>query len=127
MAGIKTKIYEPLWTIVAPICAWILYAGKGFDFGIAYLFLLAAGLIASVLAAVHHAEVIAHRVGEPFGALVLVVAITTMEVSLIISLMLTPGHDSSPLARDTVFATEMIIITGIVGGCLLLGGLKFKE
>ena len=127
MAGIKTKIYEPLWTIVAPICAWILYAGKGFDFGIAYLFLLAAGLIASVLAAVHHAEVIAHRVGEPFGALVLAVAITTIEVALIISLMLTPGHDSSTLARDTVFATEMIIITGIVGGCLLLGGLKFKE
>ncbi len=117
----------PLWTLAAPICAWILFACRGLGPGTVFLILMAAGLISSVLAAVHHAEVVAHRVGEPFGALVLAVAVTAIEVALIVSLMLTPGHDTTTLARDTVFAAEMIIITGIVGGCLLLGGLKFRE
>lgn len=113
--------------MAAPVLAWLLFAGAGFASGTIYSILLAAGLIGSVLAAVHHAEVIAHRVGEPYGALVLAVAVTSIEVALIISLMLTPGHESATLARDTVFAAEMIIMTGIVGGCLLLGGIKFKE
>jgi Ca2+:H+ antiporter len=128
MAGIKEKKQQPFWTIATPICGCILFAGKflGFDGGI-YLLLLAAALIFCVLAAVHHAEVVAHRVGEPFGALVLAVAVTTIEVALIISLMLSPGHDTTTLARDTVFAAEMIIITGITGACLLIGGIKFKE
>jgi Ca2+:H+ antiporter len=125
MARLKLQI--PLWTMAAPVLAWLLFAGAGFASGTIYSILLAAGLIGSVLAAVHHAEVIAHRVGEPFGALVLAVAVTSIEVALIISLMLTPGHETATLARDTVFAAEMIIITGIVGGCLLLGGIKFKE
>jgi Ca2+:H+ antiporter len=125
MARVKLKI--PLWTMAVPVLAWLLFAGAGFASGTIYSILLAAGLIGSVLAAVHHAEVIAHRVGEPYGALVLAVAVTSIEVALIISLMLTPGHETATLARDTVFAAEMIIITGIVGGCLLLGGLKFRE
>lgn len=128
MTAIKEKSQQPLWTIISPICAWILFAGKSFGFGgTIYLTLLAAALLFSVLAAVHHAEVVAHRVGEPFGALVLAVAVTAIEVALIISLMLSPGHDTATLARDTVFAAEMIIITGITGGCLLIGGIKFKE
>jgi Ca2+:H+ antiporter len=129
------KIQHPFWTIASPVLAWILFAGKGLASGAAatsassaiYTFLLAAALIASVLAAVHFAEAIAHRIGEPFGAIVLAVAVTSIEVALIVSLMLTPGHDTATLARDTVFAAQMIIITGIVGGCLLLGGIKFKE
>jgi len=125
MARLKLQI--PLWTMAAPVLAWLLFAGAGFASGTIYSILLAAGLIGSVLAAVHHAEVIAHRVGEPYGALVLAIAVTSIEVALIISLMLTPGHETATLARDTVFAAEMIIITGIVGGCLLLGGIKFKE
>jgi Ca2+:H+ antiporter len=123
----RIKLQHPLWTLAAPVLAWLLFAGTGFTSGTIYSILLAAGLIGSVLAAVHHAEVIAHRVGEPYGALVLAVAVTSIEVALIISLMLTPGHETATLARDTVFAAEMIIITGIVGGCLLLGGIKFKE
>jgi Ca2+:H+ antiporter len=123
----KTKLLQPIWAFAAPACAWILFAVKGFGFGNFFLFLLAAALIASVLAAVHHAHVIALRVGEPFGALVLAIAVTTIEVGLVVSLMLTPGHDTTTLARDTVFAAEMIIMTGIVGGSLLLGGVKFKE
>jgi Ca2+:H+ antiporter len=85
-----------------------------------------AMLIAAVMAAVHHAEVIAHRLGEPFGTLVLALAITIIEVSLIVSLMLSSVLDASALARDTVFATVMIICNGVVGLCLLVGSLRHR-
>ena len=121
----------PLWTIAAPLFGWVLLAGKASalaqDFGTAYLILLTIGLLAGVLAAVHHAEVVAHRVGEPYGTLVLAAAITAIEVALIVTLMLAGGATTSALARDTVFATVMIILNGIVGLCLLMGGQRFKE
>jgi Ca2+:H+ antiporter len=78
----------------------------------------------AVLAAVHHAEVVAHRVGEPFGSLVLAVAVTTIEVGLIVTLMVSGGDDTSTLARDTVFAAVMITCNGIVGLSLLVGALR---
>jgi Ca2+:H+ antiporter len=117
----------PIWTIVAPALGWLFLAGQRFKFGDAYVLLLAVGLFACVFAAVHHAEVVAHRVGEPYGTLVLAVAITIIEVALIISLMLSGGPATSALARDTVFATVMIILNGIVGVCLLAGGSRFGE
>lgn len=86
----------------------------------------ATALIASVLVAVHHAEVIAHRVGEPFGTLVLALAVTVIELTLIVSMMLSGGVESSALARDTVFATVMIICNGVVGLCLLVGSLQHR-
>lgn len=85
------------------------------------------GLIAAVFAAVHHAEVVAHRVGEPFGTLVLAVAITVIEVGLIVSLMLAGGPGTATLPRDTIYSAVMIICTGVVGLCLLLGGLSHHE
>jgi Ca2+:H+ antiporter len=123
----KELSHLPIWSIAVPICAGIIYAGIGLGLGNFYLFLLTAGLIACVLTAVHHAEVVALRVGEPLGTLVLAVAVTTIEVALIISLMLAGGQEIDVLARDTIFAAEMIIINGIVGGSLLIGGMKFKE
>jgi Ca2+:H+ antiporter len=78
----------------------------------------------SVLAAVHHAEVLAHRVGEPFGSLVLAVAVTVIEVGLIVTLMVSHGPETSTLARDTVFAAVMITCNGIVGLSLLVGTLR---
>ena len=84
-------------------------------------------LIAVVGAAVHHAELIAHRVGEPFGTLILAVAVTIIEVGLIVSLMLSSRDGAPALARDTVFAAVMIILNGIVGICLLIGGLNHRE
>ena len=69
---------------------------------------IAVVLVGAVLAAVHHAEVVAHRVGEPFGSLVLAVAVTVIEVALIVTLMVSGGKDTSTLARDTVFAAVMI-------------------
>ena len=83
-------------------------------------------MLGAVFAAVHHADVIAHRIGEPFGTLVLTLAVTVIEVALIESIVLTPG--SSPaLARDTVFAVIMIVCNGLVGLCILWGGLRHHE
>ncbi|MBA4167102.1 MAG: ionic transporter y4hA, partial [Chitinophagaceae bacterium] len=101
--------------------------GVGLGWDGAYMLIVAAALIGGVLAAVHHAEVVAHRVGEPFGTLLLAIAITIIEVALIVSLMLAGGPDTATLARDTVFAAVMIILTGIIGLSLFIGGLRFKE
>jgi Ca2+:H+ antiporter len=84
-------------------------------------------LFAAVVSAVHHAEVVAHRVGEPYGTLVLALAVTAIEVALIVSLMLAGGADKAALARDTIYATVMIISSGVIGICVLLGGLRHRE
>lgn len=86
-----------------------------------------AVLIATVFAAVYHAEVVAHRIGEPFGTLVLAVAVTVIEVALIVSIMIGAAADNAGLARDTVFAAVMIVCNGIVGLCLLSGGVRHHE
>ncbi|MBF4160322.1 calcium:proton antiporter [Nocardioides acrostichi] len=85
------------------------------------LVLIALGVGGSVLAAVHHAEVVAHKVGEPFGSLVLAVAVTAIEVGLIVMLMAGGGDGASTYARDTVFAALMITLNGIAGLSLLIG------
>ena len=77
-----------------------------------------------MLVAVHHAEVVAHRVGEPFGTLILAIAVTVIELGLIGSIMVAGGPAARTLARDTVFATSMIVVTGVVGVCLLLGAIR---
>ena len=117
----------PAWTLVTPILGWLLLAGLGLDLGSTYKAVLVAALLGGVLAAVHHAEVVAHRVGEPFGTLILAAAVTVIEVALIVTLMLSGGAATSALARDTVFSTVMIILNGIVGLCLLAGGRRFVE
>ena len=92
-----------------------------------FIILMSMTLIGGVLAAVHHAEVIAHKTGEPYGSLVLAICVTVIEVSLIISMMLT-GHEGSQfIARDAVFATVMIVMNGVIGLCIFIGGLKHHE
>ncbi|WP_430615235.1 calcium:proton antiporter [Flavobacterium sp. JP2137] len=123
------KIDLPIWTLLFPILALFLISIKGF-FPESSIFLMVLGviLICAVLSAVHHAEVVAHKVGEPFGTIILALAITVIEVSLIVSIMLSEGNDQpSYLARDTVFAAIMIILTGIIGICLLVGGVRYRE
>jgi Ca2+:H+ antiporter len=113
----------PNWTWLAPIGGWALI-GLSLAFSHPALTLgLGAGLIVCVLAAVHHAEMVACRVGEPFGTLVLAVAVTVIEVSL----MIAGGTATAALARDTVFASIMIILNGMVGLCLLVGGSRHRE
>jgi Ca2+:H+ antiporter len=101
------------WTVVLPVVAVaVLVATWGSKPGTAILAVVGAILAGAVLAAVHHAEVIAHRVGEPFGALILALAVTVIEVGLIVTLMASGDSESSTLARDTVFAAVMITATG---------------
>src|SRR5512134_2559294 len=116
------------WTTVAPPLAMVaLVLAWGRDLGIVPVVLVAVVLATAVLAAVHHAEVIAHRIGEPFGTLVLAVAVTVIEVALIVSLMMAGGPEKAGLARDTAFAAIMIAANGIVGLCLLAGGVRHHE
>src|SRR6201996_1637262 len=104
----------PLWTIIAPLAAsLVLIAAFMHLEGPVMVTLIAAALAGSVFAAVHHAEVVAHRVGEPYGTLVLAIAVTVIEVALIVSVMLSAGPEKSGLARDTVFAAVMIVCNGI--------------
>jgi Ca2+:H+ antiporter len=126
----KIQTTLPVWPIAAPVLAWLLLAGAGPGvrlIGGIYLVFMAIGLFAGVLAAVFHAEVIAHKVGEPYGTLVLAVAVTAIEVALIVSLMISGGEATTALARDTVFAAVMIILNGMVGICLLAGAARHHE
>lgn len=108
------------WAVVVPILGVIaLVAFWTVELEPWAVILIALVLGGTVLAAVQHAEVVAHRVGEPFGSLVLAVAVTVIEVALIVTLM-TTGKDSESLARDTVFSAVMITMNGIVGLSLLL-------
>lgn len=84
-------------------------------------------LILVIIASVHHAEVIAHRLGEPYGTLVLALAVTVIETSLILSMMLSKGAASAALPRDTIYSAVMIACNGVVGICLLIGGLHHRE
>jgi Ca2+:H+ antiporter len=94
--------------------------------GLAFAVVLLVILFGTVFAAVHHAEVIAHEIGEPFGTLLLTLAVTIIEVALISTIML--GDKEVPaLARDTVFAVIMIVCNGLVGVCIFIGGLRYRE
>lgn len=121
----------PLWSVASPVVAWLLIAGQALGapalIGPSYTLLLVAGLFAGVLAAVFHAEVVAHKVGEPYGTLVLAIAVTAIEVALIVSLMIAGGESTAGLARDTVFAAVMIILNGMLGLCLLAGAKRHGE
>ena len=121
------RLTMPWWTLIFPLLGVGAVLISLYKMGTPGLIAAAVILMGCVLAAVHHAEVVAHRVGEPFGTLVLAVAVTVIEVSLIVSLMLSDAGDASTLARDTVFAAIMIILNGIVGLCLLSGGVRHGE
>jgi Ca2+:H+ antiporter len=113
------------WTWAAPLAGVACLALNG-AIGIPML-LLGAVLIATVLAAVHHAELIAHKLGEPFGTFLLALAVTVIEVGLILTLMLQGKEGSATLARDTVFSAVMIILNGLLGACILIGALRHRE
>jgi Ca2+:H+ antiporter len=118
----------PPWTLTLPIFALALVALAFVQPpGAALAAVCALALMGAVMASVHHAEVVAHRVGEPFGTLVLAIAVTVIEAALIVSMMLAGGTDKAALPRDTIFSAIMIICNGAVGLCLLAGGLKHHE
>ena len=116
------------WYNILPIIAGIFYL-LGFlkDAGTAVNLIGFVLLFGCVLAAVHHAEVVAHKIGEPYGTIVLAVCITILEVGLIISFMLSGGEGAVTYPRDTIFAAVMLILNGILGICILVGGVKYSE
>ncbi|HMD29013.1 MAG TPA: hypothetical protein VKH13_10635 [Steroidobacteraceae bacterium] len=121
----------PAWTVAAPVFAGVVLLAAGFGLGRGMggflVAIIALGLGGAVFAAVHHADVVAHRVGQPYGTLVLALAVTLIEVALIVSLMIAGGPATAALARDTVFAAVMIILNGIVGLSLLVGSVMHRE
>ena len=117
----------PWWAWVWPLLAWIILLLSFFVRGGFIDVVAGVVLIATVFASVYHAEVVAHRTGEPFGTLVLAVAVTVIEVALIVSVMISAPAEKAGLARDTVFAAFMIVCNGIVGLCLLWGGVRHHE
>ncbi|MET7807346.1 calcium:proton antiporter [Micromonospora chersina] len=122
-AKIRSRLTD--WTTVLPVIAVVVLAATwGRHLPGPLIVVVAALLAGAVLAAVHHAEVVAHKVGEPLGSLVLAVAVTVIEVGLIVTLMISGGDKTQALARDTVFAAVMITCNGILGLSLLLGALR---
>ena len=114
--------------LVSPVLALaVLVAAWGTVPSTPWLIACGVGLMAAVLASVHHAEVVAHKVGEPLGTLVLALAVTVIEVALIVTMMLAGGDKAAAVARDTVYAAIMVIGTGVVGLCLLVGGWRHRE
>lgn len=123
--AVRRSLRSPF--VFGPILAMVVLAlSWGRDLPAPVATLVAIVLAGAVLAAVHHAEAVALRVGEPFGSLVLAVAVTVIEVALIITLMLSGGPKAASLPRDTIFAAVMITCNGIVGLSLLLGALRYK-
>ena len=118
----------PLWTLIVPLVSLPLAAAAlVWPPGAVLAAVCAIALCVSVVASVHHAEVVAHRVGEPFGTLILAISVTVIEVALIVSMMLSGGPEQAGLARDTIFSAIMITCNGAVGLCVIAGGLKHHE
>ena len=126
----------PVWTWAIPVLGLLFFVvatatGYGEDFashtlGIVETIILVPLLIGVVFAAVYHAEEVAHIMGEPLGTLVLTIAVTVIELALIVSLMIT-GKATPTLVRETVFAVVMIVTTGLVGLCIVVGGIRYRQ
>lgn len=127
-----TSEKAPVWTLAVPAIAVAMtaaaYAGAGLgSAATAMTALIGVVLVATVVTAVHHAEVVAHRIGEPYGTLVLALAVTIIEVALIVSMMLSAKSGGAVIARDAVFAAVMIILNFVVGLCILAGATRHRE
>jgi len=126
----------PAWTWAIPVFGLLFFVaasavGFGEDFathplGLAISLILIPVIVGTVFAAVYHAEDVAHIMGEPLGTLILTIAVTVIELSLIVSLMLA-GKATPTLVRETVFAVIMIVTTGLVGLCIVVGGIRYRE
>lgn len=121
----------PLWTLGFPVLSIFLTEAVSYSdsselmvwLGLPFFFLL----LANVFSSVHHAETIALRIGNPYGSFVLAIAVTIVEVSIILAVLLNSPEEVITIARDTVFATIMIVINGIIGAALVIGGVRYHE
>ncbi|MGZ2402927.1 calcium:proton antiporter [Rhizobium ruizarguesonis] len=125
-----TSTHVPLWSWIIPLLGGLIAAlalahvlPKG-----SVLILTSAPLLAgAIFAAVHHAEVLAEQLGEPFGAILLGICVTIIEVAIIVSIMLSGAEGNEEVARDTVFSAVMIVLNGVIGLCLVVGGRRHHE
>lgn len=116
----------PIWTIAIPFVALGAYAALHGVGGWMTALAMITVLLAAVFGAVHHAEVVALRVGEPYGAILLALAVTVIELGLIVSIML--GDQPEPtLLRDTMHAVVVLVLHGIAGLCIVVGALRHRE
>jgi Ca2+:H+ antiporter len=120
------RLYADWRFLTPPVALVVLAASWGRELPTLVVAVVAVVLGGTVLAAVHHAEVVAHRVGEPLGSLLLAVAVTVIEVGLIVTLMIAGGAGTASLARDTVFAAVMITCNGILGLSLFIGAVRYR-
>lgn len=131
MSASQSLHKSPWWVFAAPLGALVLlalkYGGVLPKEPVGLVIVAAIFLLASVFAAVHHAEVVALKVGEPFGSILLAVAVTVIEVALIVSMMVSAPPGGSALARDTVFSAVIIVLNGVIGLCLVAGGARHRE
>ena len=129
---------RPLWRdewqllfVWGSALAWLLHgkawiAGLSNPWGAASFFVwVCLAILLAAFAVVRHADVLAERFGEPYGTMILTFAVISLEVFMISALMLEGGQPT--LARDTMYSVIMIVLAGLVGLCLLLGGIKFHE
>jgi len=116
----------PPWTLAVPIVALAIELLLHGNTGVAAGLTLGAALVGAVLAAVHHAEVVAVRVGEPFGAIILALAVTVIELGLIVSIML-GDHPKPTLVRDTIHAVVVLVLHGLAGLCIVVGTIQHRE
>ncbi|MCA1494565.1 ionic transporter y4hA [Ensifer sp. NBAIM29] len=123
--------HVPLWSWIIPLVGCVIAAmtlAHVLPEQSVTLLLISAGLLAgAIFASVHHAEILAARVGQPSGAILLAVCVTIIEVAIIVSLMLSGAEGNEEVARDTVFAAVMIVLNGVIGLCLVLGGRRHRE
>lgn len=116
----------PVWTLATPFVALGVDLSLHGSGSILVGFVLAAALLAAIMAAVHHAEVVALRVGEPFGAVILALAVTVIELGLIVSILL--GKEPEPtLVRDTIHSVVVLVLHGLAGLCIVVGALRHRE
>jgi len=131
LESIETLRRTPAWSVAAPLLALALLAAKFahvLEFDAFAMKLFASGLlVAVVFASVRHAQAVAAKIGEPYGALVLALAVTCIEAGLIVSLMAADPGRNAALARDSLFAVVMIVLNGLVGACLVIGDLRYRR
>ncbi len=116
--------YSLLFPVVALVILYIWGNNSDLPTLIGVNLIALTGILGSAFNVVRHADILAHRLGEPYGSLILSLSVVVLEVSLISALMAT-GHNDPTLMRDTLYSIIMIVTGGLVGVSLLLGGRKF--
>ena len=122
----RHKEYSLILAALAASALFFLAPAGGTSLLVFLNILAIASILYSAFSVVRHADVLAHRFGEPYGSLILSLAIVILEVGMIATLMLS-GSAGPTMMRDTIYSVIIIIMSGLIGIGLLLGGLKYES